>query len=342
MLLGALCFSGEHCVFSCRAKGNRGKGRERLAAPHPTNVFYLWELMSDGLTRDHLWQIEMTPQTFPWVPSQRSAFHFTQPNKYCTEVTTLVLLKKISLQRIQSYIGAPVEKFNWDCHKNKIHPIFFQQPRPDCKCDANRAKSDFQWQAMNLVIFNQKSYTWPQEKVLLAEYPFLKFIVNLSTLCWPLLTEISLCNHINLLPANATLFTSLFGPTGCHSWEQRLRTDVWLSAASITVSYIDNHRATHTTVTWWHPWRPGATNLWWPAGCHTHTHMHRAYAMTYMGKTKTSVINHLQLLTNTHKQEEFQWRFFFSFFWQCVSMFDAKWNCLTCLICHRCFLCLCV
>lgn len=64
----------------CKAKRERKCG---LIAPHPTNVSYLWELMSDGLTWDHPWQIEMTPQTFPESkPSKRSAFHFSQPKKY--------------------------------------------------------------------------------------------------------------------------------------------------------------------------------------------------------------------------------------------------------------------
>lgn len=64
----------------CKAKRERKCG---LTAPHPTNVPYLWELMSDGLTWAHPWQIEMTPQTFPESkPSKMSAFHFSQPKKY--------------------------------------------------------------------------------------------------------------------------------------------------------------------------------------------------------------------------------------------------------------------
>lgn len=39
-------------------------------------VSYLWKLMSDGLTWDHPWQIEMTPRK----TSQKSAFHLVQPN----------------------------------------------------------------------------------------------------------------------------------------------------------------------------------------------------------------------------------------------------------------------
>lgn len=41
----------------------------------PLWLSYLGELMSDGLTRDHPWQIEMTLQTSPTGRSQKNTFH---------------------------------------------------------------------------------------------------------------------------------------------------------------------------------------------------------------------------------------------------------------------------
>lgn len=77
----------EICVFRATFKVTERESVD-LQPPTPltTNVSYLWELMSDGLTWGHPWQIEMTPTKLPLKQPPRSP-HST--SRYHANVLTI-------------------------------------------------------------------------------------------------------------------------------------------------------------------------------------------------------------------------------------------------------------
>lgn len=154
---------------------------------------------------------------------------------------------------------------------------------------------------------------------------------------WPLLTEISLCNPVNMLPVNAAWFTILCWSNRLPSLKTKIKG--WCTTLSCLYCCLLYRQSQPHTRSWAH----AQTQLWHEgihddrvlqtssdllAATHTNSLCHDLY-----GKEKVMVINHhgLGLFNNMHTRKH-KAR---SNVWACVMQNEIVW---LSLICHRCFL----
>lgn len=85
--------------------------------PSPHYVSYLRELMSDGLTWDHPWQIEMTLQTYPIsnLPEVCIPLHATKQIYSLNVLTIQQPLALVSLKKMSSFLKVGVFMWSVGC-----------------------------------------------------------------------------------------------------------------------------------------------------------------------------------------------------------------------------------